>query len=71
MALAIDAAEQVGAKLVLGDSGLAAYSAAAEDPRCRDKDSRVVYRWYATSDRHFVWLTDLFRLGGVEPNVGN
>ncbi len=53
MGLAIEAAKQVGAKLVLGDPGLAAYAAAAEDPRCRDKDSRVVYRW----------------LGGVEPEV--
>ncbi|KAG5735498.1 hypothetical protein E4T56_gene11142 [Termitomyces sp. T112] len=49
--LAMEAARQVDAKLVLGDSGLSAYSAAAEDPRCRDKDSRVVYRW----------------LGGIEP----
>lgn len=45
MTLAIDAAKQVGAKLVLGDAGVAAYAAAAEDPRCRDKDSRVIYRW--------------------------
>ncbi|RDB16898.1 putative 3-hydroxyisobutyrate dehydrogenase, mitochondrial [Hypsizygus marmoreus] len=52
MSLAMDAARKVGAKLVLGDAGLSAYSAAAEDPRFRDKDSRVVYRW----------------LGGVEPN---
>jgi len=33
MSLAIDAARQVGAKLVLADPGLSAYSAAAEDPR--------------------------------------
>ncbi|KAF8070028.1 3-hydroxyisobutyrate dehydrogenase [Lyophyllum atratum] len=46
MTLAMEAARQVDAKLVLGDAGLSAYSAAAEDPRCRDKDSRVVYRWY-------------------------
>ncbi|KAG6917228.1 hypothetical protein DXG01_003342 [Tephrocybe rancida] len=51
--LAIDAAGQVDAKLVLGDAGLSAYSAAADDPNCRDRDSRVVYRW----------------LGGVEPPV--
>ncbi|KAG6832845.1 hypothetical protein H0H87_000199 [Tephrocybe sp. NHM501043] len=43
--LAMEAARQVDAKLVLGDAGLFAYSAAAEDPSCRDKDSRVVYRW--------------------------
>ncbi|PPQ78120.1 hypothetical protein CVT25_015645 [Psilocybe cyanescens] len=46
MSLAIDAAKQVGANLVLADAGLAAYSAAAEDPRCRDRDSRVIYRWW-------------------------
>ncbi|KAF5328684.1 hypothetical protein D9619_011695 [Psilocybe cf. subviscida] len=59
MGLAIDAAQEVGAKLVLADAGLGAYTAASEDPRCRDRDSRVVYRW----------------LGGVEPekdeNIGN
>jgi len=44
-ALAVESAQRVGAKLVLGDAGLATYTAAAEDPRCRDLDSRVVYRW--------------------------
>ncbi|KAF8893404.1 6-phosphogluconate dehydrogenase [Infundibulicybe gibba] len=53
MTLAVNAAREVDAKLVLGDAGLAAYSAASEDPRCRDKDSRVVYRW----------------LGGIEPTL--
>ncbi|KAF8971173.1 6-phosphogluconate dehydrogenase [Flammula alnicola] len=53
MGLAVAAAKQVGAKIVLGDAGLSAYTAASEDPRCRDRDSRVVYRW----------------LGGVEPDV--
>jgi 3-hydroxyisobutyrate/3-hydroxypropionate dehydrogenase len=53
MSLAIKAAEEVGAKLVLADAGLGAYEAAEEDPRCKDKDSRVVYRW----------------LGGIEPEV--
>ncbi|KAF9479044.1 putative 3-hydroxyisobutyrate dehydrogenase [Pholiota conissans] len=55
MGLAIAAAKEVGAKLVLGDAGLAAYAAASEDPRCRDRDSRVVYRW----------------LGGSEPELAN
>lgn len=45
MTLAIAAAREVGAKMVLADAGLSAYEAASEDPRCRDKDSRVVYRW--------------------------
>lgn len=53
MTLAISAAREVDAKLVLADAGLSAYTAASDDPRCRDRDSRVVYRW----------------LGGVEPDV--
>ncbi|KIK67476.1 hypothetical protein GYMLUDRAFT_217822 [Collybiopsis luxurians FD-317 M1] len=53
MSLAIQAAKEVGAKLVLADAGLGAYAAASEDPRCRDKDNRVIYRW----------------LGGFEPEV--
>ncbi|KAI0088412.1 NAD binding domain of 6-phosphogluconate dehydrogenase-domain-containing protein [Irpex rosettiformis] len=43
--LAMNAAKEVDAKLALGDAGLAAYKATAEDPRCRDLDNRVVYRW--------------------------
>lgn len=45
MGLAVAAAKEVGANLVLGDAGLTAYTAASEDPRCRDRDSRVIYRW--------------------------
>lgn len=51
MGLAIDAAQEVGAKLVLAEAGIGAYTAASEDPRCRDKDSRVVYRWYEIFNR--------------------
>lgn len=43
--LAVELARRVGAKLVLGETGLETYSAAAEDPECRDRDSRVVYRF--------------------------
>ena len=43
--LAVSAAENVDAKLVLGEVGLKTYRAASEDERCRDLDSRVVYRW--------------------------
>lgn len=53
MTLAVDAARRVDAKLVLADAGVSAYAAASEDPRCWDRDSRVVYRW----------------LGGYEPYV--
>ncbi|KAF5357307.1 hypothetical protein D9758_005891 [Tetrapyrgos nigripes] len=53
ISLAIKVAEEVGAKMVLAEPGLKAYTAASEDPRCREKDYTVVYRW----------------LGGVEPEV--
>lgn len=51
--LAVDSARRVGARLVLGDVALETYDQASRDPRCRDLDARVVYRW----------------LGGVEPEV--
>ncbi|KAL5361216.1 6-phosphogluconate dehydrogenase [Aspergillus floccosus] len=43
--LAVAMAEQVGARLVLGDAGLKTYEEASNDPRCRDRDSRVVFRF--------------------------
>ena len=43
--LAIEAAGEVEAKLALGDAALAAYVATSEDPKCRNLDNRVVYRW--------------------------
>lgn len=43
--LAVELARGVGARLVLGGIGLETYEAAAEDPECRDRDSRVVYRF--------------------------
>jgi 3-hydroxyisobutyrate dehydrogenase-like beta-hydroxyacid dehydrogenase len=43
--LAVDMAERVGSKNVLGGVGLETYDGASKDPRCRDLDSRVVYRY--------------------------
>ncbi|KAF2249906.1 3-hydroxyisobutyrate dehydrogenase [Trematosphaeria pertusa] len=43
--LALDMAKRVGSKNVLGEVGLATYDGASKDPRCRDLDSRVVYRY--------------------------
>lgn len=43
--LAVETAERVGAKLMLGEAGLATYSEASNDPRCKDLDSRVIYRY--------------------------
>lgn len=45
--LAVDMAKRVGSRNVLGGAGLATYDGAANDPRCRDLDSRVVYRYLA------------------------
>lgn len=57
-ALAVEMAKRVGSKNVLGDVGLETYTGAMNDPRCRDLDSRVVYRylggdedWQAKIDR--------------------
>ncbi|KAH7133871.1 NAD binding domain of 6-phosphogluconate dehydrogenase-domain-containing protein [Dactylonectria macrodidyma] len=43
--LAVAAADEVGAKLVLGRAGLEAYEGASQDTRCRDRDSRVLFRY--------------------------
>ena len=44
-ALAVDMANHVEANIALGFAGLRVYEEASEDPRCRDLDSRVVYRF--------------------------
>lgn len=43
--LAVDAAKRVDVKLALGDEGLRVYEETSADPKCRDKDSRVVFRY--------------------------
>ena len=43
--LAVAAAEDAGAKMLLGHAGLEAYKAASQDPKCRDLDSRVLFRF--------------------------
>jgi 3-hydroxyisobutyrate dehydrogenase-like beta-hydroxyacid dehydrogenase len=43
--LAVGMAKRVKTKLILGEAGLATYEGASQDPRCRDLDSRVVYRY--------------------------
>ncbi len=45
VSLAVEMAKRVGAKTVLADVCLKTYEGAANDPRCRDLDSRVVYRY--------------------------
>jgi len=43
--LAVDMARRVGARNVLGASGLGIYAAASQASDCKDLDSRVVYRY--------------------------
>ncbi|KAL3462301.1 NAD binding domain of 6-phosphogluconate dehydrogenase-domain-containing protein [Aspergillus heterothallicus] len=43
--LAVNMAESVGATLALGQEGLKTYDAASKDPKCYDRDSRVVFRY--------------------------
>lgn len=43
--LAVETAARVGAHLFLGSAGLAVYQGASEDEKCRDRDSRVVFRY--------------------------
>ena len=55
--LAIDAAKNVQARLLLGDAGLKAYTDASEDPDCRDRDSRVVFRYIGGDEEWAAKLT--------------
>jgi 3-hydroxyisobutyrate dehydrogenase len=45
MKLAVEAAKQVEARLILGEIATGAYAAAASDPSFRGKDARVIYKW--------------------------
>ena len=40
--LAVKTAADVGARLALGEAGMRVYTEASDDPRCRNRDSRVV-----------------------------
>lgn len=43
--LAIEAAKSSCSTLYLGGAGLKVYTGAANDPKCVDRDSRVVFRY--------------------------
>ena len=43
--LAVETAKRVGVDLALGQQGLKVYEETSSDPRCRDLDSRVVFRY--------------------------
>ncbi|PWY88315.1 hypothetical protein BO70DRAFT_420030 [Aspergillus heteromorphus CBS 117.55] len=50
-ALAVDLAESVDAALAVGYQALEVYQAAARDPDCMDRDSRVVFRFLGGDER--------------------
>ena len=43
--LAVENARRVGSRLILGVAGLEAYTEASNDDRCKDLDSRVIFRF--------------------------
>lgn len=43
--LAVDTAKRVGVDLALGAEGLKVYEGASKDEKCKDLDSRVIYRY--------------------------
>lgn len=43
--LAVETAERVGVKLAMGETGLKVYTDTMHHERCKDLDSRVVYRF--------------------------
>ncbi|CRL28971.1 unnamed protein product [Penicillium camemberti] len=45
ISLALDMARRVGSTNVLGSAGLQTYKEASEDERCKDLDSRIVFRY--------------------------
>ncbi|KAJ5731296.1 uncharacterized protein N7483_005804 [Penicillium malachiteum] len=49
--LAVNMAESVGANMVLGQQGLKTYEAASNDPKCFDRDSRVVFRYIGGDEK--------------------
>ena len=53
--LALQMADQVGSKNVLGDAGLRTYEGASADERCKDLDSRVVFRYLGGNED---WMED-------------
>lgn len=54
--LAVETANQLGARLALGEAGLKTYTDASNDPNCRDKDSRVVFRFLGGDEN---WSTKI------------
>lgn len=55
ISLALDMARRVGSTNVLGDAGLNTYKEASEDERCKDLDSRIVFRYLGGNEN---WEAD-------------
>ncbi|KAJ5959254.1 uncharacterized protein N7479_006404 [Penicillium vulpinum] len=55
ISLALDMARRVGSTNVLGSVGLQTYTEASEDERCKDLDSRVVFRYLGGNEN---WQPD-------------
>lgn len=53
--LALDMARRVGSTNVLGSVGLQTYKEASEDERCKDLDSRIVFRYLGGNEN---WKAD-------------
>ncbi|KAJ5808647.1 hypothetical protein N7474_009916 [Penicillium riverlandense] len=51
--LAVDTAARVGSNVHLASSGLEVYQGASEDENCRDRDSRVVFRYLGGDEDWF------------------
>ncbi|KAK3326939.1 NAD binding domain of 6-phosphogluconate dehydrogenase-domain-containing protein [Cercophora scortea] len=43
--LAVEAGKRAGATMLLAEAGLKGYTEASQDPKCRDLDSRVMFRY--------------------------
>ncbi|KAJ5383500.1 hypothetical protein N7517_001411 [Penicillium concentricum] len=55
ISLALDMARRVGSNNVMGSVGLQTYKEASEDERCKDLDSRIVFRYLGGNEN---WMAD-------------
>ena len=60
--LALEMAHRVGSKNILGEAGLETYTGASADERCRDLDSRVVYRYLGGKED---WQEEINQVNGA------
>lgn len=53
--LALEMSKRVGSQNVLGETGLDVYTRAMNDDRCKDLDSRVIYRFLGGNEK---WMDE-------------